>query len=62
VLGIGVVQVRAIFLTYVRRARSAMSRTESARELKKMVIFSNLTVSQLLADIKGEPAEGRRRR
>ncbi|XP_024401478.1 protein TIC110, chloroplastic [Physcomitrium patens] len=46
--------VRGVFLTYVKRSRSAGSRVESARELKKMVIFSNIVVSELIADIKGD--------
>eukprot|EP00850_Spirogloea_muscicola_P000344 SM000001S04746 [mRNA] locus=s1:1907659:1913549:- [translate_table: standard] len=46
--------VKAVFATYVKRAKSAGSRIESARELKKMVIFSNLVVGELLTDIKGE--------
>ncbi|CAI5964990.1 unnamed protein product [Closterium sp. NIES-64] len=50
-------QVRAVFLTYIKRARGTMSRAEGARELKKMVIFSNLTVSQLLDDIRGKTDE-----
>ena len=41
-------------MTYVKRSRSAGSRIESARELKKMVIFSNIVVSELIADIKGD--------
>lgn len=41
-------------MTYVKRSRSAGSRVESARELKKMVIFSNIVVSELIADIKGD--------
>ncbi|CAI7764897.1 unnamed protein product [Closterium sp. NIES-53] len=49
--------VRAVFLTYIKRARGTMSRAEGARELKKMVIFSNLTVSQLLDDIRGKTDE-----
>eukprot|EP00271_Cylindrocystis_brebissonii_P002637 TRINITY_DN13403_c0_g1_i1.p1 TRINITY_DN13403_c0_g1~~TRINITY_DN13403_c0_g1_i1.p1 ORF type:complete len:1135 (-),score=312.95 TRINITY_DN13403_c0_g1_i1:1036-4398(-) len=44
--------VRAVFLTFAKRARSAVSRTEAGRELKKMVMFSNLAVSQLLDDIR----------
>jgi len=45
--------VQNVFVTYVKRSRSAGSRVESARELKKMVIFSNIVVSELIADIKG---------
>lgn len=43
-----------MFVTYVKRSRSAGSRVESARELKKLVIFSNIVVSELIADIKGD--------
>ncbi|KAG0587880.1 hypothetical protein KC19_2G198400 [Ceratodon purpureus] len=46
--------VRRIFVTYVKRSRSAGSRVESARELKKMVMFSNIVVSELITDIKGD--------
>jgi hypothetical protein len=46
--------IRSVFVTYVKRSRSAGNRVESARELKKMVIFSNLVVSELIADIKGD--------
>jgi hypothetical protein len=47
-------QVRKIFVTYVKRSRSAGSRVESARELKKLVIFSNIVVSELIVDIRGD--------
>eukprot|EP00249_Psilotum_nudum_P019718 c27384_g1_i1 orf=318-3365(-) len=47
--------VHTVFMTYVKRSRSAGSRVESARELKKMVIFNSLVVTKLLANIKGEP-------
>jgi hypothetical protein len=47
-------QVQGVFLTYVKRSKTAGSRVESARELKKMVIFSNLVVSELIADIRGD--------
>ncbi|CAI5464387.1 unnamed protein product [Closterium sp. Yama58-4] len=56
-LDIATKAVRAVFLTYIKRARGTMSRAEGARELKKMVIFSNLTVSQLLDDIRGKTDE-----
>lgn len=45
--------VRAVFLTYIKRARGAGSRVESAKELRKMVIFNVLVVTELLTDIKG---------
>ncbi|XP_065880320.1 protein TIC110, chloroplastic [Euphorbia lathyris] len=46
--------VRKIFINYIKRARSADNRTESAKELKKMIAFNTLVVTQLVADIKGE--------
>lgn len=51
-------QVQNVLVTYAKRSRSAGSRVESARELKKMVIFSNIVVSELIEDIKGDtPAQ-----
>lgn len=47
--------VRKVFLTYVQRARSAGNRIESAKELKKMIVFNTLVVTPLISDIKGEP-------
>lgn len=47
-------QVRKILLSYIQQARGADSRTESAKELKKMILFNSLVVTQLVADIKGE--------
>ncbi|XP_016166235.1 protein TIC110, chloroplastic [Arachis ipaensis] len=49
--------VRQIFINYIKRARSAGSRTESAKELKKMIAFNTLVVTQLVEDIKGESAD-----
>lgn len=46
--------VRRIFVSYIQRARAAGSRTESAKELKKMIAFNSLVVSEVVADIKGE--------
>ncbi|BBN00217.1 hypothetical protein MPTK1_1g27360 [Marchantia polymorpha subsp. ruderalis] len=46
--------IRAVFKTYVKRSKTAGNRVEQARELKKMVIFSNLVVSELIADIRGD--------
>ncbi|XP_030537465.2 protein TIC110, chloroplastic-like [Rhodamnia argentea] len=46
--------VRKIFINYIKRARAAQNRTESARELKKMIAFNTLVVTELVADIKGE--------
>ncbi|KAL0370832.1 UNVERIFIED_CONTAM: protein, chloroplastic [Sesamum angustifolium] len=49
--------VRKIFISYIQRARAAGSRTESAKELKKMIAFNSLVVTELVADIKGESAD-----
>ncbi|KAL8531252.1 hypothetical protein ACS0TY_008035 [Phlomoides rotata] len=49
--------VRKIFISYVQRARAAGSRTESAKELKKMIAFNSLVVTELVADIKGESSD-----
>ncbi|KAM1099304.1 hypothetical protein TB2_005799 [Malus domestica] len=49
--------VRKIFINYVKRARSVGSRTESAKELKKMIAFNTLVVTELVADIKGESSD-----
>lgn len=49
--------VRKIFLTYIQRARAAGNRTESAKELKRMIAFNTLVVTQLVADIKGESSD-----
>ncbi|XP_022729007.1 protein TIC110, chloroplastic isoform X2 [Durio zibethinus] len=46
-----------VFLTYVKRSRSAKNRTESAKELKKMIAFNTLVVTELVADIKGETSD-----
>ncbi|KDP30450.1 hypothetical protein JCGZ_17138 [Jatropha curcas] len=49
--------VRKIFINYIKRARTADNRTEAAKELKKMIAFNTLVVTELVADIKGEPSE-----
>ncbi|GAA0160287.1 hypothetical protein LIER_16873 [Lithospermum erythrorhizon] len=49
--------VRKIFISYIQRARAAGSRTESAKELKKMIAFNSLVVTRLVEDIKGESSE-----
>ncbi|KHG09192.1 chloroplast protein [Gossypium arboreum] len=49
--------VRKVFLNYVKRSRSAGNRTESARELKKLIAFNTLVVTELVADIKGESSD-----
>lgn len=54
---IGYVQVRKIFVSFIQRARAAGSRTESAKELKKMIAFNTLVVTELVADIKGESTD-----
>lgn len=50
-------QVRKIFINYIKRARSAGSRIESAKELKKMIAFNTLVVTELLTDIKGDSSD-----
>ncbi|CAK9326902.1 unnamed protein product [Citrullus colocynthis] len=49
--------VRKIFINYIKRARGAGNRTEAAKELKKMIAFNTLVVTELVADIKGESAD-----
>ncbi|XP_043703542.1 protein TIC110, chloroplastic [Telopea speciosissima] len=49
--------VRKIFMNYIQRSRAAGSRTGSAKELKKMIAFNTLVVTELIADIKGEPTD-----
>lgn len=49
--------VRKIFVSYIQRSRAAGGRTEAARELKKMIAFNNLVVTELVSDIKGESPE-----
>ncbi|RZB50828.1 protein TIC110, chloroplastic-like [Glycine soja] len=46
--------VRKIFINYIKRARAAGNCTESAKELKKMIAFNTLVVTELVNDIKGE--------
>lgn len=50
-------QVRKIFIIYIQRARAARGRSEAPRELKKMIAFNNLVVTELVADIKGESSD-----
>ncbi|KAF6152633.1 hypothetical protein GIB67_008070 [Kingdonia uniflora] len=49
--------VRKMFVNYVKLSRSADSRTASAKELKKMIAFNTLVVTELVCDIKGESNE-----
>ncbi|KAJ6361047.1 hypothetical protein OIU77_004973 [Salix suchowensis] len=49
--------VRRIFLNYIKRARMADSRTEGAKELRKLIAFNSLVVTELVADIKGESSD-----
>ncbi|CAL0307707.1 unnamed protein product [Lupinus luteus] len=49
--------VRKIYINYIKRARAAGNRTESAKELKKMIAFNTLVVTELVEDIKGEPTD-----
>ncbi|XP_045824097.1 protein TIC110, chloroplastic-like [Trifolium pratense] len=46
--------VRKMFITYIKRARGAEDSNESAKELKKMIAFNRLVVTELVKDIKGE--------
>ncbi|KAL6642892.1 hypothetical protein ACP70R_021073 [Stipagrostis hirtigluma subsp. patula] len=48
--------VRRLFLSYIQRAKAAGNRIETAKELKKLISFNTVVVSELLADIKGEPS------
>ncbi|XP_026412654.1 protein TIC110, chloroplastic-like [Papaver somniferum] len=49
--------VRKMFLNYIKIARAAGNRTEAAKELKKMIAFNSLVVTELVADIKGESTD-----
>ncbi|XP_020867219.1 protein TIC110, chloroplastic isoform X2 [Arabidopsis lyrata subsp. lyrata] len=49
--------VRMVFTNYIRRARAAENRTESAKELKKMIAFNTLVVTEMVTDIKGESSD-----
>ncbi|CAM0956673.1 unnamed protein product [Alopecurus aequalis] len=46
--------VRKLFLNYIQKAKAAGNRIEQAKELKKLISFNTVVVSELLADIKGE--------
>ncbi|KAK1695098.1 hypothetical protein QYE76_011795 [Lolium multiflorum] len=46
--------VRKLFLNYIQRAKAAGNRIEQAKELKKLISFNTVVVSELLSDIKGE--------
>lgn len=45
--------VRKLFLQYVTASRLKQNRLDAAKELKKMVFFSNIVVAPVLEDIKG---------
>ncbi|KAF8397149.1 hypothetical protein HHK36_016056 [Tetracentron sinense] len=49
--------VRKMFTNYIKRSRAAGNRTEAAKELKKMIAFNTLVVTELVADIKGESSD-----
>lgn len=49
--------VRRIFVIYIKRARAAENRTEAAKELKKLITFNTLVVTELVADIEGESSD-----
>lgn len=42
---------RQAFMGFVRRARSQNNRLESAKELKKLVFFSNIVIAPLVEDL-----------
>lgn len=44
---------RKIFLQYITASRLKQNRLDAAKELKKLVFFSNIIVAPLLEDIKG---------
>jgi len=46
-----------MFITYIKRARAAENSKESAKELKKMITFNTLVVTELVNDIKGVSAD-----
>jgi uncharacterized protein YdcH (DUF465 family) len=47
--------VRRALLGYIRRARAAGNKIETAKELQKMIGFYSLAVTPLITEIKGEP-------
>ncbi len=47
--------VRRAFLGFVSRARMNRNKLDGAKELKKMVFFSNIVVAPLLEDLKARP-------
>ncbi|XP_004500340.1 protein TIC110, chloroplastic-like [Cicer arietinum] len=49
--------VRKMFITYIQRARDAENSKDSAKELKKLIAFNTLVVTELVKDIKGESAD-----
>ncbi|KAG9443719.1 hypothetical protein H6P81_015059 [Aristolochia fimbriata] len=49
--------VSKVFLNYIQRSRAAGSRTERSKELKQLIAFNTLVVTELVADIKGESTE-----
>ncbi|PIA59620.1 hypothetical protein AQUCO_00400483v1 [Aquilegia coerulea] len=49
--------VRKMFINYINQAQAAGSSTEFATELKKMIAFNSLIVTELIDDIKGEPID-----
>lgn len=47
-------QIRKIFINFIQRARAAGNHKESAKELKKMIAFNTLVVTELVNGIKEE--------
>ncbi|KAG4974628.1 hypothetical protein JHK87_031449 [Glycine soja] len=46
--------IRKIFINFIQRARAAGNHTESAKELKKMIAFNTLVLTELVNGIKEE--------
>jgi hypothetical protein len=46
--------VRKVFMTFIKRSKSAEHQQDAAKELKEMLMFNQLVVNELLSDIKGE--------
>jgi len=50
-------QVSKIFINYINCAQAAGNRTESAKELKKMIANTLVVTKLVVEDITGEPSE-----
>jgi uncharacterized protein YdcH (DUF465 family) len=47
--------VRRALLGYIRRAKAASNKIETAKELQRMIRFNSFVVTALITEIKGEP-------